>query len=66
MENGEGGNPWIFPSVLGERQRVHIGVEMKYGECICPLRWRIHCNFASDGKKSEKWWVCCALLTLTS
>jgi nitrite reductase/ring-hydroxylating ferredoxin subunit len=28
--------------------RVHI--EMKYGECICPLSWSEHCNFEHDEK----------------
>jgi hypothetical protein len=27
-----------------------IGIEMKYGECICPLSWSVHCNFVRDGK----------------
>jgi hypothetical protein len=24
--------------------RVHIWVEMKYRECICPLSWSVHCT----------------------
>ncbi len=27
-------------------------VEMKYGECIGPLSWSVHCNFVRDGKQS--------------
>jgi hypothetical protein len=36
----------------------YIGVEMKKGECICPLSWRIHYNFVCHGRYSEKGWVC--------
>jgi hypothetical protein len=28
--------------------RVHIRVEKKYGECICPLSWSVHHNFVRD------------------
>ncbi len=31
--------------------RVHILVEMKQDECICPLSWSVHCNFVRDGNK---------------
>ncbi len=34
--------------------RVHMLVEMKQGQCICPLSWSVHCNFTGDGKCNEK------------
>ncbi len=30
--------------------RVHILVEMKQGQCICPLSWSVHSNFSGEGK----------------
>ncbi len=38
--------------------RVHILVEMKQGQCICPLSWSVHCNFSGEGKCSEWGWAC--------
>ncbi len=29
-------------------------VEMKYGECICPLSWSALCNFVRDGRYSGR------------
>ncbi len=34
--------------------RAHILVEMKQGQCICPLSWSVHCNFTGDGNSSER------------
>ncbi len=41
-----------------ENHRVHILVEMKQGQCICPLSWSGHCNFTGEGKCSERGWPC--------
>ncbi len=38
--------------------RVHILVETKQGQCICPLRWSVHCNFSGEGKCNERGWAC--------
>ncbi len=38
--------------------RVHILVEMKQGQCIWPLSWSVHCNFAGEGKCNERGWAC--------
>ncbi len=38
--------------------RVHILVEMKQGQCICPLSWSVHCNFTGEGKCNERGWAC--------
>jgi hypothetical protein len=40
--------------------RVHILVEMKQGQCICPLSWSVHCNFTGEGKCNERGWACTA------
>ncbi len=32
------------------QHRVHIGVEQKQEECICPLSWSEHHNFVHDGR----------------
>jgi hypothetical protein len=40
------------------KHRVHILVEMKQGQCICPLSWSIHCHFTGDGNSSERGWAC--------
>ncbi len=32
-------------------RRVHIGVEMKQGECACPLSCSVYCNFVRDGNR---------------
>ncbi len=42
---------------LGLNHRVHILVEMKQGQCICPLSWSVHCNFTGEGKCSEGGWA---------
>jgi hypothetical protein len=39
---------------IGSNHRVHILVEMKQGQCICPLSWSVHCNFTGDGKCNER------------
>ncbi len=36
------------------RVPVHIFLEMKQGECVCPLSWSVHCNFTGDGKCNER------------
>jgi hypothetical protein len=38
--------------------RVHILIEMKQGECVCPLIWSIRCNFVRDSNYSERGWAC--------
>jgi hypothetical protein len=38
--------------------RKHILVEMKQGQCICPLSWSVHCNFTGKGKCNERGWAC--------
>ncbi len=42
----------------GVPHRVHILVEMKQSQCICPLSWSVHCNFTGEGKCSERGWAC--------
>ncbi len=42
----------------GGHHRVHILVEMKQGECICPHSWSVHCNFTGEGKCNERGWAC--------
>ncbi len=34
---------------LSVPHRVHIFLEMKQGQFICPLSWSVHCNFTGDG-----------------
>ncbi len=41
-----------------QNHRVHILVEMKQGQCICPLSWSVHCNFTGEGKCNERGWAC--------
>jgi hypothetical protein len=43
---------------LGWNHRVHILVEMKQGQCICPLSWSVHSNFSGEGKCNERGWAC--------
>ncbi len=38
-------------------QSTYRGVEMKQGECICPLSWSIRCSFVRDGNYSEGGWA---------
>jgi hypothetical protein len=47
-------------STLSEwwNHRVHILVEMKQGQCICPLSWSVHCNFTGEDKCNERGWAC--------
>jgi hypothetical protein len=46
-------------STDGSHHRVHIfAIEMKQGQCICPLSWSVHCNFTGDGKCNERGWAC--------
>ncbi len=33
-------------------------LQMKQGQCICPLIWSVHCNFIGDGKSIERGWAC--------
>ncbi len=42
----------------GVEHRVHILVEMKQGQCICPLSWSVHCNFTGEAKCYERGWAC--------
>jgi hypothetical protein len=41
-----------------QKHRVHILVEMKQGQCICPLSWSVHSNFSGEGKCNERGWAC--------
>ncbi len=41
-----------------QTHRVHILVEMKQGQCICPLSLSVHCNFTGEGKCNERGWAC--------
>jgi hypothetical protein len=41
--------------------RVHILVEMKQGQCICPLSWSVHCNLTGEGKCNKRGWACTPL-----
>jgi hypothetical protein len=43
---------------FGSTHRVHILVEMKQGQCICPLSWSVHSNFSGEGKCNERGWAC--------
>jgi hypothetical protein len=45
--------PPSLTSSLSVHHRVHIAVEMKLVEGICPLSWSVHwnCNFVSDGNR---------------
>ncbi len=38
--------------------RVHILVEMKQGQCICPHSWIVQCNCTGEGKCNERGWAC--------
>jgi hypothetical protein len=49
------------PHVIGgPDHRVLILIEMKQGECICPLSWSVHSNFVRDGSYSERGKACSA------
>ncbi len=53
--------PTVFWSCwvgVGLAHRVHIGVEEKYGECICPISRSIHHSFARDGRYSKGGMAC--------
>jgi hypothetical protein len=42
--------PWCIRVIYTSAHTEYMGIEMKQGECICPLSWSIHCNFICDGK----------------
>ncbi len=44
-------------SFQSSAHRIHIFLEMKQGQCVCPLSWIVHCNFTSDGKCNKRWWA---------
>ncbi len=44
--------------LIGWDHRVHKLVELKQGQCICPLSWSVHCNFTGEGKCNERGWAC--------
>ncbi len=44
----------VAPDSNGPKHRVHILVEMKQGQCICPLSWSVQCNFTGEGKCNER------------
>ncbi len=48
--------PFFFMHSTRQTQnhRVHIFLEMKQGQCVCPLSWSVHCNFTGDGKCKER------------
>ncbi len=57
----------LLPMEIGVHHRVHILVEMKQSEWICPLSWSVlHCNSVRDGNCGERGWTCSAPPTLTS
>ncbi len=41
-------------AVYSSDHRVHILLEMKQGQCICPFSWSVHCNLTGDGKCNER------------
>ncbi len=41
----EKGDRFSSKFVTWRNHRVHILVEMKQGECVCPLSRSVHCNF---------------------
>jgi hypothetical protein len=45
-------------STMCEEHWVHLLVEMKQGQCICPLSWSVHCNFTGEGKCNVRGWAC--------
>ncbi len=51
-EGGRAGN-WILRVFIvwwSAPQSTYIGeIEMKQGQCFCPLSWSVHCNFTGDG-----------------
>ncbi len=53
----------LHPSFLNSTDTVprtteYISLlEMKQGQCICPLSWSVHCNFTVDGKCNERGWA---------
>ncbi len=50
----------VYPPAFGagEDHRLHIFLEMKQGQCVCPLSWSVHCNFTGDGKCNKRGWAC--------
>jgi hypothetical protein len=49
---------WDKSGIVRAANRVHILVEMKQGQCICPLSWSVHCNFTGEGKCKKRGWPC--------
>jgi hypothetical protein len=54
QREGQGGRSQFHKA--GRKHRGHILVELKQGQCICPLSWSVHCNFTGEG--SERGWAC--------
>jgi hypothetical protein len=50
--------PYLWPPLHRFTHRVHILVEMKQGQCICPLSCSVHSNFSGEGKCNERGWAC--------
>jgi hypothetical protein len=53
FHNSKRGKDLCTQTAGGWEHRVHILVEMKQGQCICPLSWSVHCNFTGKGKCNE-------------
>ncbi len=52
---------WLAGQGEGRKRGTHteyIGVEIKEGDCICPLSWGIKSNIVRDGKYNERGWTC--------
>jgi hypothetical protein len=54
----EGGREEGGGDMVSFIHRVHILVEMKQGQCICPLSSSVHRNFTGEGKCNERGWAC--------
>jgi hypothetical protein len=44
--------------MLNPQSTYSILVEMKQGQCNCPLSWSVQCNFTGEGKCNERGWAC--------
>jgi hypothetical protein len=64
MSNQSGEEMKVLTQVAWHTEYIFL-LEMKQGQCICPLSWSVHCNFTGDGKCKERGWAC-APPTLTS
>ncbi len=52
-------NSWTSLGLFTDTSTEYITLqEMKQGQCICPLRWSVHCNFTGYGKCNKRGWAC--------